>query len=281
MLSRKLILDPNLLAPRLKPSGHCAIDWSHPLAQKLKRCLIFNNKVGKRVLDLARNAVVGQPDPTASQVPTWNADYISGDNSETQGFYVGSDTIFTGNRTVMVVARRHGTATVAGQICAIDSANNNDRTFQLRTTTADKLQFISFNTTGSFSSVIGATTIPVNTWFTGCGVHAGTAVSVFLNGKSDQTPGSVAGTPSVDAGGFGVLNRFNVTGSPEAETDEGFYGDVKCVYLWDRALSSGEVLSMHLNPYQFLIPAGRIDPLLYIPSAGNPDVTYKYVLSIS
>jgi len=70
----KLLLEPNLLRPGVKPVGQVEVDWSHPLARHIKAFVIFQPSSGT-FIDLVTNTKA----VTSSGSPSYSADKYSYD----------------------------------------------------------------------------------------------------------------------------------------------------------------------------------------------------------
>ena len=153
---------------------------------------------------------------------------------------------------VVVLSSVSGTQMIAQQ-------DNSPRCYQLRFN-GGAAEFIAFNTSdGPFtasrasSGAAGALAVVV-------GRVAGTAVSVFANGRSGSA--TLTGTARGCSGGSAIGNRLN--SSP-------LNGQCLAFIRWNRPLSDAEVASVSANPWQLFEPQTRSINLAAAVSVYRPD----------
>lgn len=110
---------------------------------------------------------------------------------------------------------------------------------------------------GTTSSALGSGTI--NSLSATFDVVA-SEVRLYLNGILDKTDTSAFSTGAPTSSSTSLVSLGDVTASARA-----IQGVLTCGYIWSRKLHVDEITALHNAPYQFIIPAEREMPVVFLP----------------
>jgi len=245
---------PTLLAPRQKPLIPLRLDRSHPLAEGMTRCYVFNEMVGKVLYDLAS----GWQATLQAGTQDWNI--VDGEPSHhfansTSPYYkepLGDTASF---------------AASTGFSCA----------FRVKVTDTTSENGSLWGTYGYSSTEdrVGVHFPYVNTFYFDYGLFASSRLTVSTSGYASQwvdaayinegsggnycaayldgilkASKSTSDTPSLlDVASVGM----EIGRSPYIAT--GNKGDLAHLYFYNRVLSVPEICALRDDPYQMLVPA--------------------------
>jgi hypothetical protein len=232
----------------IKPSLGSTINTNHPLAQGLVGCWLFNEQTGNKIYDLSK------------------------DNH--MGFFNGADWKYYNNSVKL-----DGTNDFIQTSKNLDLTGNAPRSiciwFYIETMQTKNLcgygigsggqifDIILWNDGGGYNRVIGhywgggndtigtlpsRNTIKVPGWNQVVHIYDGTTVSIFTNGVFSNSKVLNLNTAN---------STFNI-GKGTYEPYDYFGGDISQASIYNRALSSEEVLSLYEQPYQFIDPPAAL-----------------------
>jgi hypothetical protein len=251
-----------ILGPTRKPAGPAVLDFSHPLTRGIFDCLIFNEGAGN-----VRNLVPGAPDATivgsgttAGTIASWettsaglagrtygesaaaasssfqipyHGNWVAADFSVRLVFY---PITYPASFTTTLVNPANGAVWFCLYISAISSLVN------------------FFEVGGQNVTPIPATvSIPLLTISDLVITRSGSLVTFYVNGVASGTASGSTGT-TYSSGSLSL-------GGGDGAGDLGSNADFISMQTWTRALSATEVLSLYLDPYQFLSVSETWDPL--------------------
>ena len=245
-----MLREPNLLVPRKKPVGPVKIDWSHSLANGLKFCVA--------------------PTTSAFELTEYNPPVVSGDMFIGVGegglCYTGSNSANSDYYSYQANGLRHDYVDLSiFSVMKSTASFENYSTIVSRNYDGSTVPFV-FNLKENVTSIGGFS------WYNGGWDNLRSTAWEALAG--DSKIHSLAGTYKASPKSRklyidGVFDTSDVPSIalPTGNTlpidvgnyifagDNRFYGDIYCVYIFNRNLSSSEVASLSADPYQFLIPA--------------------------
>ena len=155
-------------------------------------------------------------------------------------------------------------------ITSADSDDSSLRTFQLRRSTAGKLQFIVF-VGDSPITITGDTTLTTNEWWDVMAVNDGTNSHLYVNGVSDATPVST-GVMDNDGSAWAIGARAtNIDWSLNVEFLE---GEIEFLFAWNRSLAASAI-SLHINPLAMF----KLRPLVFkAPAVAAPTLIQQVII---
>ena len=260
------------------------INWAHPLAYKL---VFYGYDTGTGLtIDLVRGlrpTLLNSPHPSNRPTPLGSGSLFV----NAGGSYTFPATNFVNNILTdgisSIASGWYLTAlpsnTFAGVFGINDSGSTTQSTILLEQTNTADMQWSCNNTN---ATPIRGNTINAFHTFVGSGVSA-TSQKWYFDGALKQTN---ALTASVTTATALVCFNSNSSGASGGNTVPGwiYYGA-----LWDRAITAGEALQLHLDPYCFLIyPEDEMFASLVGPAAAvvtsptwgwEPESAQKYIFA--
>jgi hypothetical protein len=236
-----------LLQRGRKPPCGSVVDLDDPIADQMRAAFLFNEGSGK-------NAYNATGAPVTASGPVGLLSAISW-KSGRGGLALAANAAFvdigltakpaalnlTGPCTVLSLINL--TANTGLQAIAADSNN-----------TAALIQWGLYQDNGKIyviwanvDAVIGTATLSAAKWYSVGGVRSGSAgawtATSWINGILDNT-GTTATNPSAQQGA--------AIGRSGNDVSFGLSGLIEYVYIWNRALTPGEILRVHGDPYGFI-----------------------------
>jgi len=245
IVDEALLREPNLWVPGKKPIGRVKIDWSHPLARGLSDAFIFNEG-GVSSRNLVKKNTVGDA-----------ATAYSGATYETDGtgrviLSDASNECFLANKSVNPSA-----APFPRSVC-----------FNFRkTVAAASYRYFFYHNSPNFAASCDA----ANTDFSVFGANCGDTYAALDDGDWHSVVVYKSTSASSNANAYFDGNKKSLTTvfltttptTPDylainGRDDSTFRysgGFMGYFYQYTRQLSEAERIALHLDPYQFLIPA--------------------------
>lgn len=233
--------EPNLLLPGVKPTGPVVIDWDHPLAKGLTRCIL--------------PALMGDIDLVTEKIPirsgtySYDANKLNFDSSGDGVFEYGAtaNVAGTGIRTILTIAAtNHATA----EFVAIGCFNSSS---------GGEFFILSLDQNGGFRYFVreggnaadlktGSAGVTEGVKYTILGVsRSSTDHELFIDGLSVETSSNSSIPDDLDKTSLGAWQDSSPTYTG--------LGSVWAGLIWTRALTDTEIQSISRDPYSFLIPA--------------------------
>lgn len=226
------------------------INKSHPLAQGLVGCFLFNEGGGQKALNsvLSNNTGGTLTNGAIYQVKQRGSCVsLDGTNDYVQ---LGSTTTFNLPSACTLSAWINTNTVAAGTrqiICNSDAAGGIVQyTFEINRTTGGIVRLLA---NSGVIAVSSTTLLTANKWYHLVGSRSGTGgnwtYTIYINGVQDAQATGVTGNPnphqidSIGCGGNGAFQFFN-----------GFIQDVK---YYNRCLSATEVRQLYLAPYSMFV----------------------------
>lgn len=251
-----LLREPQLLVPNKKPIGRMAIDWSHPLAKGLTHFVLFTQANYNQPYDLVTGAYLPKTGPASdSSSPLYNAVRDGAYFTETDNISYTIPDVYLGTKctvtthvdfddnvgTLFQYFLSHGTVSAQPNFnwylaeSLVTNGNSSDLICNIQVGTQpqwDEFYTTIYNKTAPLTAVLD-----------------GTRTVQYHNNQSNVS-NTTTGRQSATTEDMRVGQRN------DANADRRTGGVMKYVIIHgDRALSEDEVLSLHADPYQFLIPA--------------------------
>ncbi len=133
---------------------------------------------------------------------------------------------------------------IAKDQCRANCTTSFNRVWQFRVSSANKAEFIPFNTnsTPTWQLITGSTTVTDGQWHHLVGTWDGTTVRLYVDGVSDATPAAFSGSLA-----SGKTNPVFIGADDLADTgtQDYFRGAIDEVRLYNRALSASEVWELY------------------------------------
>jgi len=237
----RLIRNPN---PRKKPPYGSRIDPTHPLAQGLVGCWLFNEGGGNRVYSL-----VTDYSNTFYGSPTFAADGISFNNNTD---YILFEDVLDMRLYDWTVCSSIRPATLSPSTNAYfiskSKLNSNTGRWGINHSTYNHLGvFTAFGDDISLKSnetlQLKKTSIAVRWIRTG-------NVSLWLDGEQDSATADISSYSDVD---MNCEEKLKFGKYDEDDTGYYFSGDIYDVYIYNRALSASTIVQFHAEPYSFIL----------------------------
>lgn len=261
---------PKIIGKDNKPPFGARINWNHPLSQGLVGAWLFNEGGGIAVVDVTniyRNYDGTIHNPASNM---WVGPWLKFPGSGTTILTLGN---WPQYRIATFVA---GITFISNssyqQIINSDQTSGSARVFQYRITDTGSINFLAFSS--GLQQVTGSTTLQSGSYYNLCGKVDGSNISIFINGKSDVTPGAC-----------GLLDTaaLSVTHIGAFQQNVGDYVNISYisnsyfsyVYIYNRPLSDGEILLLHANPYQMFLPS--VWDAYFVPAAAPPPTGGKSI----
>ncbi len=254
-----------------KPPLGTPIDWTHPLAQGLTNCWLFNDLIfGRSIQPYVSNAVTGVRG-SANNTPTIsNSPYgavLTVPTTNRYGIKTNIDYHYLGGTGPYTMACLATFETLEAAPHEMMTHGSNSHLY------AHSATEIGHGVIGTGGGVVALKSgVTVGPWYHCCAVFDGTTVQVYLDG--------VAGTPQTSDRiaadkDFGLCCNFH-TFDPDS-----LDGSMAWAFLWDRALTP-DLIEWHMaapfamfatEPWMITsVPATILiedDGLLYVPIIGT------------
>lgn len=230
-----------------KPVGPVTLDRSNRLFEGLTRAYLFRDNVTgtETVLDYsdARDHLAGAGPGISSSVGIGGWKISTALSGMVQSTAVS---VHSGNITLFALGifTREG---ANNTIISADSTGTGERDFQFRFNSSNVLEFIPF-VGGTNYSATGATAKNATDLYAVAATYDGETARVFLNGHEDGTDTTPSGSLDADNAKLGIGAR--ATSSATSDIADVSTNDFFAAYIWDRALSAEEILSLSNDPYQ-------------------------------
>jgi hypothetical protein len=258
---------------RAKPSYGATVNMSHPLANGIKSCWLFNEHGGRNVIDIIGNKSGDFAGPRTSGINGPALSIVDTSASVPSSFFKGgqdfsiSTLVFFNNESVDNYVCTWGIPATSGFTLLrdeIDSVTSRTDCFSfLVSTSAVDYRVSSVTNSGKSGIWVHITCVFWN---------RGDRVRMFINGKEDPNSPTTAGSGEM------VVPTTNLIIGNSAAT--GYLdGKIDHFTFWSRPLNSAEAKSLYDNPYQFIAPRRSIR---YITSSGqsvNATVTPSAIVS--
>lgn len=235
------------------------IDWSHPLAQSLS---IYCYDMGGCIIDLVNGGLItvngtsglqqSQPGPVLRIPLTGFGNMPPLPAGESRW---GGTAPFTGAMATVFVGNSGPTNPDSVVVSIQDAGNTENTAFGFNTFDTTHSANGNNNVAAVFANASAVqyvnNKILLNTFQSWCAVAAsGSVAHLYANGKHDS---DFAGTTTDTSTPNGQV-MYNTASINAGQTfGNGINGFVYYFAMWSRALSQEEALSLHQDPYQFLI----------------------------
>lgn len=236
--------EPNLLIPGRKPVGPVTIDWSHPLANGLTVCILFQSPEPRNLVDGAALTKSGGAyfTPDGQYFDEVDDYYTLPNVTMTSGNTILTHTNFTdnagsffqvffsfgaalGSNTLNMYLGETSQATVPDQLVVATGAATSE--FNFWSSLNNKPLAHVFNSSGSPRSRL---------WVGGDEISQISDSSTWPSSPQTRT--------------------LYIGAREDLNADRFFGGTLKYLYIYGaKVLSPAEIVSLNRNPYQFLIPA--------------------------
>ncbi len=232
----------------LKPPCGTSLNRSDPLARGIKAAYLLNEGAGAKVTNYA-HAVNGTfATPTLGWGRGYGGSSFKGNGSSVYVSLGSSSTnpwlSCPGEMTIVSMIQLTNTSTL-GSICT-DGASGYQWIFEANRN-AGKLSVGWTNNLFCYS----AASLTAGTWYT-VGMTRSLSgstytASTWINGLFDNS-GTTSTVPSSQQGSW--IGRLS-------SSNQYFNGTIEYVYIWNRVLSSTEMLTIHQHPYRMFTPISR------------------------
>ena len=231
-----------------KPPCGTTLNMSDPLVRGIKAAYLLNEGAGSKVINYAHavNGVVATP--TTSWGRGYGGSSYKGNGSNTYVTLGNSSTNpwlnIPGEMTIVSMINLTNTSSL-GSICT-DGNSGYQWIFEANRQAGK----ISIGWTSNLW-VYSTATLVANTWYT-VGMTRSLSgstytASTWINGLFDNS-GTTTTVPSSQQGSW--IGRLS-------SGTQHFNGTIEYVYIWNRVLSSTEILTIHEHPYRLFTPNSR------------------------
>lgn len=231
-----------------KPPVGVQVDGGHPLAQKLVGAWILTEGGGRRLSDLALSQPVG-----TWNGPTWTQG-LDLSFSGSQDFLVRRALNYiplAGSPASAFCIVRPTSLTAINTFINVGEVTDSNATQTFYSTAANGN--LSLDGNGTNDGDVGSTlAVVVNKWNSCAYAQRGGADrTFFLNGVFQNSSTSLLNKALASAGGLAIGRAYQ---NALVKANTGLTGQLRCAYLWDRALKNSELLWLYADPYAFLLP---------------------------
>lgn len=251
--------------PVPKPGVGGGIDWAHPLASRLCFAALFNEVGGTQCQSLVG---LTRAPFTGSTKPSWTGGQRAGltfpGGANTVGYLTfGAETFATDlgrdtSNPATWAFRLYQPGTVNASLAARNDGNTISAGWQIDVSGGASL---AFTKESSVTNMQVQALIPIDRWFQLVIVHDGsltaTALRIYADGVLLAHTGNIngAGTPGSDAAQTLYVGRGNANyGAGNTSST----ATLDSAYIWKRALTTAEVVSLTTTPYPFFTPPSAL-----------------------
>ena len=240
-----LLREPNLWVPRKKPVGRVKIDWTHPLTRGLAFYML-HSKVNGRYRDLTGRIPVPFTPFDSTEPPLVIGKY--GEALDCSSGHLVSDGWF---------GLTEQTFAMAVQGIHYDSTPGSEMVFSARESGLSNSRLYTFPVGTDIRHYVG------NDYDTGLPITVG-EYTTLAPGRGSLTSGNhrigytngVGGVVGTFSSSSGVDDFLAIGATAGATGGNNCTGKIYWTGLWlSRYLTPVEHMQLHLDPYQFLIPA--------------------------
>lgn len=233
-----------------KPPLGARIKHGHPLAHGLKSAWLFNEGGGGLFLDVA-----GSNHATASGTVSRSAESVDFTAAANSLVCTAASPVKT-NRITVATWINPSTGARGDLVTCWLQGTSQSQFNLLYGLSANRPAFYISDGAALYNSGDSGLLMTVGNWHFVVGTFDGVAVRVFVDGRigASTATSPVLNTSSLTAVRFGD-NAFG---------DGNFNGHMRSAMIWDRALSSSEILWLYGDPYAFIAPPAR----RYFPKVG-------------
>ena len=257
-----------------KPTVGAKIDTSHPLANDLAACWLFNENSGSTVNDSTANNNTG----TLLGNTNWVTGNFNGpalDFNETLGRINYPGGIHTDYLTFIVWFRRPAANFVGQDVFSSD--NNGVVSWQVFGQNALSSLRVRIDTAGGFTTLDSDGFVTANKWHQYVATYDGTNIKVYVDGALNKSivhsnPGIIRTT--------GLDRTFGVWPTLGAAQ---YIGQMDMAMIWNRALTASEISLLYSDPF-LMFEKGEnrraIDSITELPIQGATVTLYTATGSI-
>lgn len=232
------------LTQRGKPPLGVTVQWGHPLAQRLARAYLLNERAGKPR---------PQPfflDPTIASVPVWERDGLRFDGVDDVAWW--AESVLSAPASFSVMVRFRSTGNGADQ-WMFSSASSGGGSLAIGVVLeSGKVRAFVRNMAGAAMNIQSSANFNDGLPHTAVlSVLSSGGSSLYVDGRSVAT-GTAPDLSAIAA------DRTALAALHRSSSALFFPGTIECAYIWTgRMLTSHDAAALHSDPYMFVQPARR------------------------
>ena len=223
-----------------KPPLGTPIDKSNPLAQGLVGSWALNENGGSVLKDSA-----GKYDAALTS-PVWGNNALTFGGSQHAAVTLPNLASYT-----ILTIQQHGTDYYDIRSSVDQDDGGGNRIFQFRVegpgTANSPVSFIPFDTSVTPYVITSTNSFPANVDYVMAATMTGKSANLYVNGILN-------GSTTMTANGAGITSNIPTWFGERYSVSQPFYGKMKLVLIYNRALSQKEIKEISINPWRIFVP---------------------------